>query len=126
VIVDQFNAYEILDGVTVNGRLTIGENIADLGGLTIAWDALHEALPADPPLVGGATPQERFLTAFAVMWRTNTTEAYARLLARIDTHAPARFRVNGPLANFPPFAATFGVPEGSPMARPGERRARIW
>ena len=123
---EQYNAYHPLDDVTVNGRLTLGENIADLGGLTIAWEALHEALAEDPAPVGGSTPQQRFFQSFAVMWRTNTTEAYARMVARVDPHSPARFRVNGPLANFPPFAALYDVPDGAPMTRPEEQRVRIW
>ena len=60
------------------------------------------------------------------MWRTNITDEMARLKVATDPHAPARFRVNGPLANFPPFADAFGIPEGSPMARAGTLRAKIW
>ena len=112
--------------MTVNGKLTIGENIADLGGVTIAWEALHEALSESPVLVGGSTPQERFFQAFATMWRTNTTDAYARMLNRVDVHSPSKFRVNGPLQNFAPFAELYSVPEGSPMAPSAGERVRIW
>ena len=126
VIVEQFNGFTVADGVTVNGRLTLGENIADLGGIAISLDALHDAIGPDAPAVDGLTPDQRFFLAYATMWRMGYTDAYARLLANIDTHSPSRYRVNGPLANTPAFAAAFGIPEGSPMALPEDRRAKVW
>jgi endothelin-converting enzyme/putative endopeptidase len=126
VLVEQFNGYEVVEGVTVNGTLTLGENIADLGGMAIALAAMHEAVPAGAPLVDGLTPDQRFFAAYAAMWRMGYTEAYARLLANVDTHSPSRYRVNGPLANTPEFAAAYGVPDGSPMALPAGARAKIW
>ena len=125
VIVEQFNDYPITDDVSVNGRLTLGENIADLGGVAIALDALHEAL-GDDPLVDGLTAEQRFFLAYAAMWRMGYTDAAARMLANVDTHSPSRYRVNGPLANTPAFARAFGVPEGAPMVRAGGLRAKIW
>jgi predicted metalloendopeptidase len=126
VLVAQFDAFEAAEGAPVNGHLTLGENIADLGGLTIALDALRDAGGADGDGLDGFTPVQRFYLAYATSWRQNTTEAYARLLATVDPHAPARARVNGPLANLPAFAEAFGVPVGSPMARAAEEQARIW
>jgi predicted metalloendopeptidase len=126
VVADQFSGYEILDGVKVNGRLTLGENIADLGGIAIALDAMHEALGSDAAAVDGLTPDQRFFLAYATMWRMGYTEAAARMLANVDTHAPSQYRVNGPLSNTPAFAEAFGIPEGAPMALPAERRARVW
>jgi predicted metalloendopeptidase len=126
VLIDQYDGFHVLEDVTVNGKLTIGENIADLGGVTIAWEAMHEALAEDPPAVGGSSPQERFFQSFATMWRTNTTDAYARMLNRVDVHSPSRFRVNGPLQNFPPFAELYGVAEDAPMGRAAGDRVRIW
>ena len=126
VIVEQFNAYTIADDVTVNGRLTLGENIADLGGTTIALDAMHEAVDADAPLVDGLTPDQRFFLAYATMWRMGYTEAAARMLANVDSHAPSQYRVNGPLSNTPAFAAAFAVADGAPMALPDDRRAKVW
>ena len=88
---------------------------------------MHEALgPDGAPLVDGSTPDQRFFLAYATMWRTNTTEAYARMQVNVDPHAPPRFRVNGPLSNVPAFAAAFDIPEGAPMVRSAEDRIRIW
>jgi predicted metalloendopeptidase len=126
ILVEQCNGYEVLEGVTVNGRLTLGENIADLGGIAVSLDAMHEVVPADAPLVDGLTPDQRFFASYATMWRMNATEQYARLLANVDTHSPSRHRVNGPLANTPAFAGAFGIAEGSPMALPAEARAKVW
>jgi predicted metalloendopeptidase len=126
VLVEQFNASHIYDDLTVNGELTLGENIADLGGVTIAYNALQEALHGSFAQVDGMTPDQRFFGSYATVWRTNYTEAYARLLANVDPHSPARLRANIPLANFPPFAAAFGIEEGAPMAIPAADRARIW
>ncbi len=126
VIVEQFDGYAVADDVHVNGRLTLGENIADLGGIAISLDAMHEAIEDDAPLVDGLTPDQRFFLAYATMWRMGYTEAAARMLANVDTHAPSRFRVNGPLSNTPEFAAAFGIAEDAPMVRRGDLRARIW
>ncbi len=126
VLVEQFNGYPVEDDVHVNGRLTLGENIADLGGIAISLDAMREAIGDDAPLVDGLTSEQRFFLAYATMWRMGYTEAAARMLANVDTHAPSQYRVNGPLSNTPAFAAAFGVPEGSPMALPVDQRARVW
>ena len=126
MIVEQFNGYRIADDVNVNGRLTLGENIADLGGIAISLDALHEAIGDDAPAIDGLTPDQRFFLAYATMWRMGYTEAAARMLANVDTHSPSQYRVNGPLANTPAFAAAFEVPDGAPMALPADRRARVW
>ena len=126
VIVEQFNGFRIADDVTVNGKLTLGENIADLGGISISLDALHDAIGPDAPAIDGLTPDQRFFLAYATMWRMGYTEAAARMLANIDTHSPSQYRANGPLANTPAFAAAFGIPEGSPMALPEDARAKVW
>ena len=126
VIAAQFDEYEVLEGVNVNGKLTLGENIADLGGITVSLDAMREAIGPDAPAIDGLTPEQRFFLAYAQMWRMGYTDAYARLLANVDTHSPSRFRVNGPLSNTPAFAAAFGVPDGAPMALPAESRAKVW
>jgi putative endopeptidase len=111
----------------VNGRLTLGENIADLGGLKIAYEALREALAGeDAPLVDGLTPEERFFLSWATVWRTSYTDEYLRLIVNVDPHSPAHAGVNGPLSNLPAFAAAFGIPGTSPMVRPKTARALIW
>ena len=126
VLVEQFDAYTVEDDLHVNGRLTLGENIADLGGLTVALSALREAGGEDAALVDGLTPDQRFFLAWATVWRTNYTDEYRRLLVNVDPHSPARYRVNGPLANLPAFAEAFAVAPDSPMARPAEQRVHIW
>jgi predicted metalloendopeptidase len=126
VIVEQFDAFEVAEDLHVNGRLTLGENIADLGGLTIAFNALREAGGLDGTPIDGFTPAQRFFISWATVWRTNYTDEYARLLVNIDPHSPARSRVNGPLANIPAFAEAFDIAEGEPMVRAGELRAHIW
>ena len=119
--------YAVVDDLHVNGRLTLGENIADLGGLTIAHDALREALAGKPAAaIDGFTPEQRFFLSWATVWRTSYTDEYLRLIVKIDPHSPARARVNGPLSNLPAFAATFEIDEASPMARDEETRAHIW
>jgi predicted metalloendopeptidase len=126
VVVEQFNGYPIADDVNVNGKLTLGENIADLGGIAISFDAMHEAMGDAMPAIDGLTPDQRFFLAYATMWRMGYTEAASRMLANVDTHSPSQYRVNGPLSNFPPFAAAFGIPEDAAMIRAGGLRAKIW
>ncbi len=126
-LVDQFDAYEVLDGLRVNGHLTLGENIADLGGLKIAHDALREALAGRPAeTIDGFTPEQRFFLSWATVWRTSYTDEYLHLIVKTDPHSPARARVNTPVSNLPAFAAAFGIDGSSPMARDEEESARIW
>ena len=124
-IAEQFDAYEVV-GLHVNGRLTLGENIADLGGLSVALNALREAHGDSGAAIDGLTPTQRFFVSWATVWHMNYTDEYATLLVNIDPHSPSRFRVNGPLANLPDFAAAFDIADGSPMVRPEELRAHIW
>ena len=126
-LVEQFDGYEALPGLKVNGKLTLGENIADLGGLATAYDAMKAATAGTPdPMTDGMTRDQRFFISYAIVWRMNYTDQYAQLLVNIDPHAPSRYRVNGPLANFPAFAETFDVPEGAPMSRTGDDLVKIW
>ena len=117
-----------LDGLHVNGRLTLGENIADLGGLKIAHDALREALAgkAAPTTIDGLTPEQRFFLSWATVWRTNYTDEYLHLIVKTDPHSPARARVNNPVSNLPAFAAAFGIDGGvADGARRGDARAHL-
>jgi putative endopeptidase len=130
-IVNQFDSYVAIDSLHVNGRLTEGENIADLGGVKIALSALETALSrqtaeAREMKIDGLTPEQRFFLSYAQIWRTNIRPEYLRLSLNVDPHSPAPFRVNGPLSNLPEFADAFGVSAPSPMIRSENERVQIW
>jgi len=128
-IIDQYNGFEALPGLHVNGELTQGENIADFGGVSIAFEALQRRLAADPArrrVVDGFTPEQRFFLAYAQIWRENIREPELRRRITVDPHSPGRFRAVGPLMNFPPFFEAFGIREGDPMRRPADRCTTIW
>ena len=127
VVIAQFNEYEVEDGLHVNGELTLGENIADLGGLKIAMSGLLAAQgDDDAKRIAGLTPEQRFYLAWARAWRQNYTDEYLRLLVNSDPHSPSNFRCNGPLSNLASFAEAFGIAEDSPAMRPVPERADIW
>ncbi|WP_026852919.1 M13 family metallopeptidase [Geothrix fermentans] len=128
LVVKQFDAFEPLPGLHLNGKLTLGENIADLGGLKIAWDAwkLSQKGKAQVGRIEGFTPEQRFFLGYAETWRTLTREEAARLRVVTDPHSPAKFRVNGPLANLPEFYQAFGCKDGDSMKRPEKDRPAIW
>jgi predicted metalloendopeptidase len=126
-VVEQFNGYVAVDTVHVNGRLTLGENIADLGGLAVAYAAMQKALEGRPRVrIDGYTPEQRFFLAWARVWRSKYRPEAARLRAATDSHSPARWRVNGPLSNLPEFAKTFGCSSGDPMVRDAAVQVKIW
>ncbi len=128
-VVDEYNSFEALPGLHVNGQLTLGENLADLGGVTIAYEALQRALARDPSqrkTIGGFTPEQRFFLSFAQVWRMNVRDAEARRLITVDPHSPGRFRANGTLMNTPEFFTAFGISTNDPMWRPPELRAKVW
>ncbi len=132
LVAKQFDAYEPLPGLHLNGHLTLGENIADLGGLKIAWDAwkLSQKGKAPQPQAGGRiegfTPEQRFFLGYAETWRTLSREEATRLRIVTDPHSPAKFRVNGPLSNLPEFYEAFGCKDGNSMKRPDNDRPAIW
>ena len=129
-VVAQYNAYEALPGLHVNGELTQGENIADIGGLKLAYAALQKALAKHPEertkKIDGFTPEQRFFLSFAAIWRSKIRDADQKLRLTTDPHSPAQFRVNGPLSDMPEFQQAFNVPSGSPMVRPEDKRVNIW
>jgi putative endopeptidase len=130
-IVSQFDSYVAIDALHVNGSLTEGENIADLGGVKIALSALETALGRQTAeerdnKIDGLTQEQRFFLSWAQIWRTNIRPEYLRLTLNVDPHSPAPFRVNGPLSNLPEFAKAFGISEPSPMIRPENERVQIW
>jgi putative endopeptidase len=126
-IVKQFDGYTVLDGVHLIGARTQGENIADLGGLKIAYAALQKALAGKPhEAIDGFTPEQRFFLSYASNWCVAIRPEALRVRVKTDPHSPAEFRVNGPLSNLDEFAAAFNVPEGAPMRRPQAERVTIW
>jgi putative endopeptidase len=126
-VVNEFNGFVAVDTVHVNGKLTLGENIADLGGIALAHAALEKAIAGKPhPLIDGLTPEQRFFLAYARIWQSKVRPEEARTRAATDPHSPPRWRVNGPLSNLPEFAKAFGCKAGDPMVRPDSLQARIW
>jgi putative endopeptidase len=127
-VVNQFNGFEVEKGLNENGKLVVGESVADLGGLLIAYTAWQHSLAGKPrpASVDGFTPEQRFFLAYAHGWATNLRPEYARLLTNVDPHPLPKFRVNGPLANLPQFAAAFQCKEGDAMVRPEKDRCVIW
>jgi len=128
LVVKQYDAYEALPGLKLNGKLTLGENIADLGGLKIAFAAFQKSLEGKPKPapVDGFTPEQRFFLGYGQAWRFLSREESTRMRVVVDPHSPAKFRVIGPLSNLPEFFEAFGCSEGSPMVRPKEQRPAIW
>lgn len=128
-LVDQFNQYVAIDDIHVNGRLTLGENIADLGGLNVAWDALQAALAANPAAnteVDGFTQAQRFFLNWAVVWRRNFKPEELKVRLTTDPHAPANFRAIGAPSNMPAFAEAFGCKADDAMVRTDDKQVVIW
>ncbi|MDR1011530.1 MAG: M13 family metallopeptidase [Opitutaceae bacterium] len=128
VIIEQFNGYTVLDGTLhVNGALTQGENIADLGGVKIAHAALQRALAGQSRAkIDGLTPEQRFFLSYASIWREVRRPEYRRNLIITDPHSPAEWRVRGPLSNLEEFWKAFDVKEGDRMRRSGDQIVTIW
>ncbi len=122
-IVQQYDGYKVLDTVSVNGQLTLGENIADLAGLTLAYDAF-KSLRTSNKKRDGFTPDQRFFIGFARIWRTKFRDQFLLELVKSDPHAPGRFRANGTLSNFPAFHKAFKVPLNSRMRN--QEIVEIW
>ena len=129
LVARQFDSYTVVDSAThVNGRLTLGEDIADLGGLKIAYAAFQRSIKGKPHPrpIDGLTAEQRFFLAWAQIWRDKSTDQALRSLVATNPHAPARWRVMGPLSNLPEFAAAFHCKAGDVMVRPDSLRAEIW
>jgi predicted metalloendopeptidase len=126
-IAAQFDAYDALPGLKVNGALTLGENIGDLTGLVIALRAYHLSLGGRPaPVIDGMTGDQRFFAGWAQAFRRKLRDEALRELVLTDPHSPPNFRVNGPVVNMPEFYEAFGVTPGDRMFVPPDRRVRIW
>ena len=123
----QYSAVEMLPGAKINGELTMGENIADLGGLLLALDAYHVSLKGQPaPVIDGLTGDQRVFLGWAQVWRAKYRDDYLRQLLVADPHAPPKARVDLPVRNIDAFYAAFGVGPGDAMYVPPEQRVRIW
>ncbi|NLT52779.1 MAG: M13 family metallopeptidase [Ignavibacteria bacterium] len=128
VIEEQFSKYVVLDSVNINGKLTLGENIADLGGLSVAFDALQIALTKSGKTdkLDGFTPEQRFFISYASIWHNLYRDDALLNQVKTDPHTPAYFRVIGPLSNFPPFFEAFNIKPGDKMRRPDSLLAKVW
>lgn len=126
-LVEQYNNFEVLEGVKVNGELTLGENIADLAGLTVAYDAYQRSLKGKPMVkIDGFTPEQRFFIGFGQVWKSHARPEFLRQQVVTDPHSPAKFRVLGPLSNMPEFYQAFKVKKGNNMWREENNRVKIW
>ena len=129
-VVAQYAAYQPLPGMHINGELTQGENIADIGGAKLAYTALKKALAKNPKAaqqkIDGFTPEQRFFLGWAQIWRNNQREEDLKLQVNTNPHSPGRFRANGPLSNMPEFQKAFNLPDNCPMMRPPDQRVNIW
>jgi putative endopeptidase len=126
-LVDQFNSYFALPGLAINGQQTLGENIGDLGGVSIAYEALERSLKGkERPLIDGLTPEQRFFLSWAQVWRTKYRDDALKRYVASDVHSPGTFRSFGPLVNVQEFFDAFGIKEGDPMWRKTELRSKIW
>ncbi len=127
-VVNQFSAFEVEPGLNMQGKLVSGESIADLGGLTVAYEAFQKSMAGKPrpENIDGFTPEQRFFLGWAQVWASKYTPEVARLITQSDPHPISRFRVNGPLSNMPQFAAAFQCKAGDAMVRPDKDRCQVW
>ncbi len=127
VLADQFSAYEPLPGIHINGAASLGENLADYGGLLLGLDAFKDTdqYKAGKP-ISGLTPLQRYFLGYALGWLTQQREESLRQHLLSDVHAPAKWRVLGPLSNIPDFHTAFGVGPGKPMWRSPESQVKVW
>ncbi len=127
MIVKQFSDYIAVDSLHINGELTQGENIADLGGIMMGYEAFKKTDQYKKnEIIGGLTPDQRFFLGYALAWMINTRPEAIADQVRSNEHSPAKFRVIGPLTDMPEFYATFGIKEGEAMYRPDSLRVKIW
>ena len=123
----QYDSYEVVDGLTINGQFTSGENIGDLGGLGIAYKAYRISLDGqEAPVIDGFTGDQRFFLGWAQVWRSKARDEELKRRLTTDPHSPAKFRANGAAVNVDAFYAAFDVQEGDGMYLPPEERVKIW
>ncbi|PIZ05839.1 MAG: hypothetical protein COY57_05145, partial [Flavobacteriales bacterium CG_4_10_14_0_8_um_filter_32_5] len=123
----QYDKYEVAEGNKVNGKLTLGENIADIAGITLAYYGLQKAVEkkGKPALIDGFDHNQRFFLGWAQVWHTNAKDEFLINQVKTDPHSPTRYRINGPLVNLTEFHAAFGCKEGQ-MVAPDSLRVTIW
>ncbi|WP_120274079.1 M13 family metallopeptidase [Mangrovibacterium diazotrophicum] len=127
LLANEYSQFTVLDTVKADGKLTLGENIADLGGLNISYTALHMALDGkEQAEIDGFTPDQRFFLAYAHLWAQNIRDEEKLRLTKVDVHSLGRYRVLGPLRNMPEFYAAFDVKPGDYMYLPEDERVVIW
>lgn len=127
VVINQFNGYTVLDTIHVNGKLTTGENLADLGGLAIAYDAFKRTEQGKgTQKIEGLTPDQRFFISWANAWKNNTTPEAMKQQIMTDSHSPEEWRCNGPITHMQAFYDAFKIKEGTKMFRAKEKRVTIW
>ncbi len=127
-LVQQYNQYEALPGLFVNGELSLGENIADLGGITIASSALKCSLTKEQlaTKIDGFTPEQRCFIAWGQLWKAKFRPEFLRQIVQTNEHPPSEFRVTGPLVNLPEFSSTFDIKQGDPLWRDPADQVKIW
>lgn len=127
-LADQYSNVEVLDGVFINGKFTLGENIGDLGGILGAYDGLQRFYEKHgrPDDIDGFTPEQRFFMSWATIWRTKSRDEALRNQIKTDPHSPGKVRAVQPLLNVDAFYEAFDIQEGDPMWMPIEERVRIW
>ncbi len=126
-IADQYSKYTVLSDLKVNGNLTLGENIADIGGLAIAYQAFKMTKQGQSTeKIDGLSPDQRFFLSFAQVWRIKIRDEAVRMRISTDPHSPAMYRVNGPLSNMDAFYTAFDIKPGNKMYRPENERVHIW
>jgi putative endopeptidase len=126
-IIDQFDSYIAVDTLHINGKLTEGENIADLGGINISFDAFKKTVEFKAgKQIDGFTPAQRFFLSFANIWKIKNRPERLRLRVKVDPHSPEHYRVDGPLSNTPAFWDAFNVKKGDPMRALDDKLVKIW
>lgn len=124
-VIDEYSGYKVADDLFINGKLVVGEAMADMGGLKLSYRALQKAMQGKPQSqVDGFTPEQLFFLSYARIWAMNARPEYVKLQVKTDPHPNATYRVNGPLSNMPEFTEAFKCPPGSPMHR--DKRTEIW
>ncbi|MGZ3835960.1 MAG: M13 family metallopeptidase, partial [Mucilaginibacter sp.] len=127
VMIDQYNGFTVLNGVHVNGSLTQGENLADIGGIAIAYQAFKNTPQGKGNAkIDGYTPDQRFFLSFAQVWRLKNSDETMRMRINLDPHSPEKYRTNGPLSNMPAFYKAFDIKPGDKMYREEKDRVKVW